>query len=136
MIELTLAGTDVSLDTIAEDELVQIEQINDTQVGYGLKGVAAPIISANSQWGETVRIFELQAIAEAMFRENGDPSNAIPETPANGVPATTKQPDRYAQPFYASQVRSFENWTFRNRTLYIPREIGHFVFSMARNRTL
>ena len=112
VIELTLAGTDVALDTIAEDELVQIEQINDTQVGYGLKGVAAPIISANSQWGETVRIFELQAVAEAMFRENGDPSNAIPETPANGVPATTKQPDRYAQPFYASQ----------------DAQTGHFVF--------
>ena len=39
------------------------------------------ILSANSEWGGAVKIFELQAVAEAMFRKNGDPSTAIPETP-------------------------------------------------------
>ena len=70
VIELTLAGTDVALDTIAEDELVQIEQINDTQVGYGLKGVAAPIISANSQghFGTRPRTLRRQTLSESVWR--------------------------------------------------------------------
>ena len=62
---------------------IQIEQVDDTQVGYGLKGVAAPVISATSDWGATVKIFEVQSIAEAMFRDNADPSSAIPETPSS-----------------------------------------------------
>eukprot|EP01043_Picozoa_sp_COSAG02_P004285 COSAG02_NODE_110_length_36062_cov_85.812106_25_plen_186_part_00 len=50
-----------------------------------------------------------------MFRTKGNPSDAIPETPANGVPASTKQSDRYAQPFYVSQ----------------DAQTGHFVFLSA-----
>jgi hypothetical protein len=50
-----------------------------------------------------------------MFREGDDPSSAIPETPANGVPPTTKQANRYAQPFYVSQ----------------DAQSGHFVFLTA-----
>ena len=115
VLQLTLAGTDVALAAIAEDELVQVEQVDNTQVGYGLKGVAAPIISANSDWGGAVKIFELQSVAAAMFREGDDPSSAIPETPANGIPATTKQANRYAQPFYVSQ----------------DAQSGHFVFLTA-----
>jgi hypothetical protein len=65
VLELTLAGTDVALAAIAEDELVQVEQVDDTEIGYGLKGVAAPIISANSDWGGAVKIFELQSVAAA-----------------------------------------------------------------------
>ena len=95
VLQLTLAGTDVAIAAIAEDELVQVEQVDNTQVGYGLKGVAAPIISANSDWGGAVKIFELQSVAAAMFREGDDPSSAIPETPANGIPATTKQANRW-----------------------------------------
>ena len=105
----------MALAEISEDELVQVEQIDDTEIGYGLKGVAAPIISANSDWGGAVKIFELQSVAAAMFREGADPSSAIPETPANGIPATTKQPGRYAQPFYVSQ----------------DAQSGHFVFLTA-----
>ena len=68
VIELTLAGTDVTVEAIAADELVEIDQVDDTEIGYGLKGVATPVISATSDWGATVKIFEVQSIAEAMFR--------------------------------------------------------------------
>ena len=55
--------------------------------------------SALTAWGVN---HEMQAVAEAMFREGGNPSSAIPETPENGVPAKTKQPERFAQPFLAA----------------------------------
>ena len=47
----------MTLDATAEDEIVQIEQNDDTQIGYGLKGVSAPIISANSDWGGACMYF-------------------------------------------------------------------------------
>ena len=53
VIELTLAGTEVALADISEDELVQVEQIDDTEIGYGLKGAAAPREIARAKSRET-----------------------------------------------------------------------------------
>ena len=54
---LTQASFTNTLTTISRS-LYNNNIVDYTQVGYGLKGVAAPIISANSQWGGTVKIFE------------------------------------------------------------------------------
>ena len=42
-----------------------------------------------------------------MFRENGDPSNAIPETPANGVPALRRLHNRTTINRQAQEGRSY-----------------------------
>ena len=53
-----------------------------------------------------------------MFRDNADPSTAIPETPSAAVPPSAKQSDRYAKPFYVAQ----------------DAQSGHFVVLMASPR--
>lgn len=65
------ATTALRLPGFAEDELVQVEQVDNTQVGYGILGVAAPIISANSDWGSAVKIFAFRMceIGHCAFRD-------------------------------------------------------------------
>ena len=64
---IVMQGTDVTLDQFQGISSSRyVEQLDDNQVGYGLRGVASTVISATSDWGATVKIFEVQSIAEAL----------------------------------------------------------------------